>query len=212
MDGYYSSWSDWTNCTELGVCTRRGVCREPLYGGEPCSTIGTDLEEAFCPSWATKFRFGRISSSGSVSMSLNYSVSHIRVSPKICEQLYWIMWAVWIWAAASSELWVLFVLSFSLWAEVKYEGCYRIDDVSFSERSYTEFSIPPCMCVTHCKMNYPEFPFAGSFNEWVGCLQGWEWAECAGTGVGVTPVCQGTPNTPNVIWTAQGQRDILRDL
>ena len=67
MDGYYSSWSDWTNCTELGVCRRRGVCREPLYGGEPCP--GTDLEEAFCPSWDTKFRFGRISSSGSVSMS-----------------------------------------------------------------------------------------------------------------------------------------------
>lgn len=50
VDAYLSSWSDWTNCTELGTCVRRGACREGSYGGRTCADLGTDLEEAPCPS------------------------------------------------------------------------------------------------------------------------------------------------------------------
>ena len=51
-------------------------------------------------------------------------------------------------------------------AGVTFKGCYRIDGVAFSDRSSTEYDIPPCMCVTHCKMNHPNKLFAGSYNEY----------------------------------------------
>ena len=57
------------------------------------------------------------------------------------------------------------VLFSSIPAGVKYDGCYRIDDVYIFDRSSTIYNIPPCMCVTHCKTQLTGFPYAGSFNE-----------------------------------------------
>ena len=143
VDGHYSSWSNWENCTELGVCVRRGSCEAARYlwaerseqshclliiaryGGKPCSEVGPDQEEADCPSQYYKMSF------------------------------------VWSFCNLLPP------------AGVSHKGCYRIDEVSFSDRSFTEFDIPPCMCVTHCKMNYPTKLFAGSYNEWVPITISW---------------------------------------
>ena len=132
IDGFYSSWSNWENCTELGVCVRRGSCEAARYqrrfqlsqtltmmaryGGRPCSEVGPEQEEADCPS--------------NINPHQSDESGHA-LTP----------------------------------AGVRYEGCYRIDEVEFSARSSTKFDIPPCMCVTHCKMNSPTKLFAGSYNE-----------------------------------------------
>jgi hypothetical protein len=51
VHGAYSAWSSWTRCSRAcggGVATRTRSCIAPMFGGQPCSAVGSPDEAVAC--------------------------------------------------------------------------------------------------------------------------------------------------------------------